>query len=149
MTNLWNGTKFTNLQYQDWSTVFNSLLGPCYTIEISKKFIQTQGMIPAIEFIFAENIPWNKVYILFHTKDDLPDSIQMNGWNFLLINNRQKQQHVFTIRKIKSTRDSTRNTPCNLFERETCQNFENNNMVLKRFNCQIPILYHGHHLDKV
>ena len=150
MTNLWTGTKFDNLHYQDWSTVFNSLHGPCHTIDLSKELIQTQGKIkPAIDFILAENIPWTKVNILFHTKYDLPDSVQMNGWNFLSIDNRQKEQHIFTLRKIKSTRDSTRNIPCTKFERETCQNIEDNSLVLERFNCQIPILYFGQHLDKV
>ena len=103
---------------------------------------------PAIEIIFAGNIPWNKVNILFHTIYDLPDSVQMNGWNFLSIDDMIKQ-YIITIQKIKSKRDSTRNMPCNLFERETCQNFENNKLVLERFNCQIPILYYGQHLDKV
>ena len=142
MINFWTGTEFINLQYLDdqkWSPFFDSFFGPCYTIDIAKIFIQTQGMIqPTIEIILTENFPWNKVNILFHTKHDLPDSIQMNGWNSLLINNTIKQQHMFNIQKIKSTRDSTRSKPCTKFERETCQNFEDNSL-LSIGKIQLPI----------
>ena len=40
--------------------------------------------------------------------------------------------------------------PCAQYEQQTCQNIENNILVLDKFNCQIPILYNGgvKHLNK-
>ena len=32
-------------------------------------------------------------------------------------------------------------------EKKTCQSIEDNMLTLSKFKCQIPILYHGHHLD--
>ena len=44
-------------------------------------------------------------------------------------------------------RESTRTAPCSKYENETCQNIEDNKLVLNKLHCRMPILYHGHHLD--
>ena len=33
------------------------------------------------------------------------------------------------------------------YEYNTCQNIEDNQFILEKFNCRIPILYSGQHLD--
>ena len=55
--------------------------------------------------------------------------------------------HKIEVRKKTSKRVSTRKIPCTKYEYNTCKSIEENILVLKNFNCQIPILYHGHHLD--
>ena len=51
-----------------------------------------------------------------------------------------------TQKKI-SNRESTRIIPCTEYEQRTCRNIEDNELILSKLDCRLPILYHGHHLD--
>ena len=57
--------------------------------------------------------------------------------------------HKIVIRKKISTRESTRSMPCTFYEKKTCQSIEANLLILNDFNCQIPILYNGQHLNNI
>ena len=70
----------------------------------------------------------------------------MNGNFFAYISSNEKHAHKLETRKKISKRESTRKIPCTQYEQQTCENIENNMLVLDKFNCQIPILYHGQHL---
>jgi hypothetical protein len=154
---IWTGTKLINLKHwenQIWSRNFNYIFGPCYTLDLSKvdefKFLQYQGGTrPQVEFTFAEDIPWNDVIIILHSKYDFPDANQLNGWTDMSALRETKKLHKLEIRKIVSKRVSTQNTPCTQYDHQTCLNVEDNYLVLEKFNCQIPILYHGQHLDSL
>ena len=90
-----------------------------------------------------------QIKFLFHTKYDLPDSDTFNEATSVLISNNTSEVHKIVIRKKISTRESTRSMPCTFHERKTCQSIEANMLILNHFNCQIPILYHGKHLDNI
>ena len=51
------------------------------------------------------------------------------------------------MRKKINRRESTRKIPCVQYEYNTCQNIEDNQLILDKFNCRIQILYSGQHLD--
>ena len=93
------------------------------------------------------NTSWTGIIVLLHTKYDLPDSGIFNGKNFIVISNSISELHKIEIRKKYSIRESTRRVPCVFYEKKTCQSIEDNMLILSKFKCQIPILYHGHHLD--
>ena len=157
VTRLWTGTNYINLQNvedQIWSKVFHHSYGPCYTIDLSKvkefEYIPyKEYKKPGIEFFFVEDIPWKEIRVLFHTKYDLPDALQLNGESILSISNETKQSFWIGIRKNIGKRESTRKTPCTTYEYTTCKNIEDNNLVLQNYNCQIPGIYYGQHLDNM
>ena len=151
---------FTGVEYIDlghlsddfWSTVFHFTFGQCFTFDMSKteefRFIPyNESERPGIEFMLAENNPWKQLRILLHSKKDLPDAKLLNGENLLSFSNETKEVHKIGIRKRITKRESTRKVPCEQYEYKTCQDIEDNKLVLNRFNCCIPILYNGQHLD--
>ena len=123
-------------------------LGKLFLIEPILEFCEGSTR-PQLELTFAENIPWNDVSLILHTKYDFPDANLLNGYTGLLNLKENKKLHLLEIRKIISKRVSTRNTPCSPVEHQTCLNIEDNKMVLEKFKCQIPILNYGHHLESL
>ena len=151
---------FTGVEYIDlghlnvdfWSTVFHFSFGQCYTFDMSKteefRFISyDENQRPGIEFMLAENNSWKRLDTLLHSKKDLPDALILNGLNHVSFSNETKDGHKINIRKKITKRKSTRKVPCGEYEYKTCQDIENNKLVLNQFNCRIPILYNGQHLD--
>ena len=51
------------------------------------------------------------------------------------------------MKKQINKRESTRKVPCEKYEYRTCQSIEDNQLILNKFHCRIPILYSGQHLD--
>ena len=47
-----------------------------------------------------------------------------------------------------STRQSTRRQPCQEYYESTCEDIESYQMLVEKFNCQIPFLNFGNHLRK-
>ena len=94
-----------------------------------------------------ESNPWKEIRIILHSKNNLPDAVMRNGVFYATISSKAKEAHKFGSRKRISKREPTRNIPCTQYEQQTCQNIESNMLVLEKFNCKIPILYHGQHLD--
>ena len=157
LVRLWTGSRYINLQNissQIWSTVFHQTYGRCCTFDLSGvnqfKYVPYQeDSRPSIELIFDSSL-WEKIQLILHSKYDLPDAAELNGLNYLMISNQTKEAHYINIlKKKRSTRESTRITPCTEYEHKTCRNIEDNMIVLDEFKCSIPILYHGHHLDQM
>ena len=114
------------------------------------KYIPYQGLErPFVKFLLSDNIPWENLRILLHTKFDLPDAFQLNGRIPIKISNEMKKSIDITIRKKISKRESTRKVPCSQYEYITCQNIEDNKLVLDEYNCHLPALYYGQHLDNL
>ena len=65
---------------------------------------------------------------------------------YAYISSNAKEAHKLQSRKKISIRESTRKIPCAQYEQQTCENIEDNILVLDKFNCKIPILYQGQHL---
>ena len=152
---IWTGSEYIDLQlwYEHvWSMAFSDLLGPCFTFDLSKvdgfEYISLKERLrPGIEFILTENNPIKVATVLFHTQHDLPDAFQLNGHPVLLFSEKTKKQHSIDIRKRVNKREATRRVPCTQYERKTCKNIENNKLILEAYDCAIPILYGGQHLD--
>ena len=152
---IWTGSEYIDLQlwYEHvWSMAFSDLLGPCFTFDLSKvdgfEYISLKERLrPGIEFILTENNPIKVATVLFHTQYDLPDAFQLNGHPVLLFSEKTKKQHSIDIRKRVNKREATRRVPCTQYERKTCKNIENNKLILEAYDCAIPILYGGQHLD--
>ena len=155
MVRFWTGSMYINLQHFDkkiWTRVFLPAFGPCYTFDLSKdealKNISFEtGKRFGIEFAMAENHLWQKTELILHTKFDLPDASQFNGFLTLSFSDQIKQAHRIDIRKKINKRESTRQVPCVKYEYLTCKSIEDNTLLLERFHCIIPILYNGQHLD--
>ena len=58
-------------------------------------------------------------------------------------------EHFVTIRKKLIMRESTRKNPCGAYTKDACNDIENYKKIILRFQCQIPFLYFGHHLDNL
>ena len=54
---------------------------------------------------------------------------------------------MLRFRKKIIKKESTRKAPCVKHEHNTCKSIEDNQLVLERFHCSLPILYSGPHLD--
>ena len=155
MVRFWTGSMYVNLQHFDkkvWTRVFLPAFGPCYTFDLSKvgtlKHISFEtGKRFGIEFAMAENHLWQKTELILHTKFDLPDASQFNGFLTLSFSDQIKQAHRIDIRKKINKRESTRLVPCVKYEYLTCKSIEDNTLLFERFHCIIPILYNGQHLD--
>ena len=84
ITRFWNGYNFTELQNLDdqiWSRVYHPMYGPCFMFNPSDidefKHIPHIGYTrPGFNFLLSDSIPWKKIRIFLHTKDDLPDAFQ-------------------------------------------------------------------------
>ena len=152
---LWNGSMRLDLEYLNqhvWSTVFHYSYGLCLSFDLSNveeyEFVQyNQNSRPGITFTVAENSLWSKYAVLLHSKNDLPDAWLLNGKRTISMSKKTTLEHVFEIQKRITKRESTRSSPCVDYEYNTCRNLEMNQLVLDQFNCQIPVLYFGHHLD--
>ena len=152
---IWTGTGYIELEEfydQLWSTVYHHALGFCFTFDLSKvkeyEFVIYQGNTrPGIEFVLTDTQPYGPMRIMLHTKNDLPDSDVLNGQIRTAISKNDNLVHEGEIGKKTSKRESTRKIPCVKYEYKTCKNIEDNRMVFDRFNCHIPLLYNGQHLD--
>ena len=71
----------------------------------------------------------------------------LNGRIKIIISKETSKTHSISIRKSVSKRESTRKIPCTQYEYNTCQNLEENNFILKEYNCQIPALQYGQQLN--
>ena len=150
---LWTGSAYVNLDHGTVSTKVFHHKGPCYTFDVSKieKFkyvLLKSGERPAIEFTMAENNPWKDIGLMLHTRFDLPDAFELNGFLFLSFLDETHKTHKVEFRKKIMKKETTRKTPCVKNEYDTCQSIENNTVIFQRFNCSVPILYSGPHLEE-
>ena len=151
-----DGFKQIDLSHLDelaWSRVFHKRYGLCFTYDLSQsdkfKFVQYHGTSrPGLYLTLDDNRPWESITIFLHSKNDLPDASNLNGFFYADISRNNNVQHKLELRKKISKRESTRKIPCTQYEQETCENIEDNILVLDKFNCKIPILYHGQHLNE-
>ena len=157
MVRFWTGSEYVSLWplYGNvWTRVVLIESGPCYMLDLSKvdKFkyvsVETVGR-PGIEFVMAENNQWQMVNLMLNTRYDLPDAIQLNGYFVISFSDKIKQAHKFELRKKINKRESTRNVPCKKYEHRTCQSIKDNKEIIEKFNCSMPSLYSGEHLDNV
>ena len=157
MVQLWTGSEYVNLRHfykKVWTRVFlDAGFGPCYTFDLSKvdkfKYIPLKtAWRPGIEFVMSQNNTWQMVAFMLHTRFDLPDASLLNG-DLAVSSTEIKKAYKVELRKKKIKRDSTRRVPCGKYERYTCQSIEETESILERYNCSIPILYSGQHLDHV
>ena len=154
ISKVWDGYKFIELQHlydKIWTRIFHPLLGPCYTFDLTNlknfKFIPyLRYSRPTIDFFLSKYTQWETLTIFLHTKNDLPDAFQLNGRISLSVSNQSKETHKIAIQKIYSEREPTRKIPCTQYEYMTCQNIEDNYLVLNQYNCQIPAIHFGQHL---
>ena len=161
MVHYWTGSNYVSLWPlvgKVWTREFlinaGSYSGPCYTFDLSKikKFkydnLKTGiGGRPGIEFVMAQNNPWQTVALMLHTRLDLPDAYALNEYIVLSFSDKLEQVHVFELQKKINKREPTRNVPCQKYEYRTCQSIEKNEAIFEKFGCSIPILYTGEHLD--
>ena len=158
MVGIWTGSEYIYLldgiDDQAWFRIFHYAFGPCYTFDLSKiekfKYVSYQErMRPGLIFGIAESNPWRKVFVMVHARNDSPDALQLNG--LLSVNlppsTTKPEIHKIDLKKKINKRESTRKTPCVQYEYNTCQNIEDNQLILNKFHCRIPILYSGQHLD--
>ena len=134
--------------------VFHPVYGPCHTFDLSNiekyRYIPYEGFArPTFDFYISESSLLENLRILLHTKTDLPDAFQLNGRIPIKIANEMRKRYGIIIQKKFSTREVTRKIPCNKYEYITCQNIEDNKLVLNEYNCQIPALYYGKHLSNL
>ena len=154
MVQLWTGSEYINL-HQFYGTVWTKVFhhkGPCYTFDISrvekfKYILLNSGERPAIEFSMAENNPWKSVVLMLHTRFDLPVAYELNGYSFLSFLDETYKLHKVEFRKKIIKKETTRKALCVKNEYDTCQSIENNTVIFERFNCSVPILYSGPHLE--
>ena len=154
---IWTGTNYIHFhEFEDqlWSRVFHFSYGPCYTFDLSKvaelEFVSYQGNTrPGIEFVLSDSNPFDSAYVILHSKNDLPDADLLNGLIRISNSNDNPMVHFINIGKKISQRAPTRKIPCAQLEYKTCQNIEDNEMVLDKFNCRVPILYQGSYLDHI
>jgi hypothetical protein len=152
MVQLWTGSEYVNLDEILWKGVFVDLISPCYTFDLSKdkrfKYVPVNtSSRPGIEFFIAENNVWPNASLMLHTRVDLPDAKQLNGFLPLPFSKQIKKAHKVEIRKKIIKRESTRKAPCVIYEPKTCQSIEDNKLILERFHCSIPFLNSGQHLN--
>ena len=105
------------------------------------------GKRPGIEFVMAENNPWQSPQLILHAKFDLPDAFRLLGYLTLSFSDKAKEAHEVLMQKKINKKESTRKSPCVEYEYNACQSIENNELIFEKFNCNIPILYSGQHLD--
>ena len=158
MVRFWTGSKYISLwplHEKVWTPVFLEELGPCYIFDLSKvdkiKYFplytkDTFGR-PGIEFVMAEKNLWQTAKLLLHTKFDLPDAYQLRGYVPLSFSDNIKKALKVEIQKEINWRESTRKVPCVKYDRRTCQSIEKYLEIFEKFNCSMPILYSGQHLD--
>ena len=158
MVRFWTGSKYISLwplHEKVWTRVFLEELGPCYIFDLSKvdkiKYFplytkDTFGR-PGIEFVMAEKNLWQTAKLLLHTKFDLPDAYQLRGYVPLSFSDNIKKALKVEIQKEINWRESTRKVPCVKYDRRTCQSIEKYLEIFEKFNCSMPILYSGQHLD--
>ena len=104
MVQFWTGSEYVNLQnvYEKvWKRVFlGTVFGPCYTFDLSSvdkfKYVSLKtASRPGIEFVMAENNIWQMASLMLHTRFDLPDAFQLNGYLALSFENKYESKKVY------------------------------------------------------
>ena len=157
MIRLWTGLEYVNVQHLDekvWTRVFLDDFGPCYMFDLSKvdklNYVTiADGKRPGLEFVMAEDNPWQNPEIILHARFDLPDAKRLIGFLPLSFSDKTKEVHRVLLRKKINKKESTRKAPCVKHEYTTCRNIENTVSIFDIFHCSIPILYSGQHMDDV
>ena len=106
-------------------------------------------MRPGLAFVMAENNQWQEVYLMVHTWNDFPDALHLNVLVSVMFSTAKREIHKIDLKKKISKREPTRKVPCVQYEYNTCQNIEDNQLVLDKFHCRLPMLYSGQHLDNL
>jgi hypothetical protein len=83
--------------------------------------------------------------VMLHTDHDYLDSCSIH-YCFKDVFNTSKTW--LGIKKKLIYRESTQILPCGEFSQRTCLDIQRNEEVAKRFNCKLPLLYSGKHLDR-
>ena len=151
----WTGLTAIDIQHIDgylWSMVFHQKFGLCYTFDMSLiknyDFVQYNSHArPGIEIIIKDQSKWKEIIVMLHTKHDFPDAFNLNGRQNVIISNEIKQVYKIGIQKRIYTREPTRKVPCGKYEQNTCKSIENHKFILEKYQCKVPFLYAGHHLD--
>ena len=107
MVQFWTGSKYINVQHLDekiWTRVFLKSFGPCYMFDLSKvdklNHISIEaGERPGIEFVMAENNPWQSLELMVHSRFDLPDASWLFGWKSLSFSDETKEAYRVLIQK--------------------------------------------------
>ena len=116
MVQFWTGSKYVNVQHLDkgiWTKVFLNNFGPCYMFDLSKvdklnNVSLEAGERPGIEFVMAENNPWQRPEIIMHARFDLPDANRLLGYLSLSFSDEPKEVHSVSLRKKINKKESTR-----------------------------------------
>ena len=109
---LWNGYKYTehqNLDDQIWSRVFHPMYGACFMFDPSNiddfKHIPYLGYTkPIFNILLNDSIPWKKIRLFLHTKNDLPDAYQFNSFVDVEVSNKTKRAYSLYIKRTFSER---------------------------------------------
>ena len=106
ITRFWDGYKSTELQNLDqiWFRVFHPMYGPCFMFNPSNidkfKHIPYHGYTrPAFDFLLSDSIPWKKMRIFLHSKDDLPDAYQFYSFIEIETSNKTKKATGMIIQR--------------------------------------------------
>ena len=107
MVRLWTGLKYVNVQHLDekiWTSVFLDDFGPCYMFDLSKEnklnnVTVADGKRPGLEFVMAEDNPWQNPEIILHARFDLPDAKRLIGFLPLSFSDKTKEVHRVLLRK--------------------------------------------------
>ena len=97
----------------------------------------------ALELQFHQFNNWHW-YVLLHNINDLPDASSSHIADIVGMKNQEK-----ILRSQHFTRPNTKQSPCWKYKEKTCNEVFLHQKIAKDFDCQVPILYTGMHLDSL
>ena len=97
----------------------------------------------ALELQFHQFNNWHW-YVLLHNINDLPDASSSHIADIVGMKNQEK-----ILRSQHFTRPNTKLSPCWKYKEKSCNEVFLHQKIAKDFNCQVPILYTGMHLDSL
>ena len=104
---VWTGREeiiLDDLGGEAWLRTFHYAFGLCHTFDLSKtakfQYVSYQEIMrPSLSLTMAENNPWQRISVMLHTKNDLPDAFILNGGQMIKFSNTTKQRHKFDLKR--------------------------------------------------
>ena len=134
-----------------WDYSFHEKYGYCHVLDIHKfqEFpnikLDPEEVLPTLFFKFREDISYSWAFLMFHNRNDIPDAVNMHPYAYIHTDN-GKQLHILFSKMIERN-VSTKKRPCYRSYPRTCRERKLYWKIMEKFNCHVPFLYSGYHLE--
>ena len=119
---------------------YNPLLHPMLT----NMKVSNNGRSPILRIQLPPEFQWDWIALLIHNENDFPSAMISQPFFWL----KSLNYYRICLKKNYISRVFTDNYPCQTYSFETCNDIENYKAMQQKYNCNVPLLNTGTHLEQ-